>query len=138
MEYKKTETEFDLRTAGLELIGALSQEVRISYREAIKNQSVETVQDYYSELSTLFIEIKRFVDLDQDEQKEKYEFITEVLQESYEELNSDISYQSDLEKVFKKLEECDEKLQELRNDVNLDIPRKKEYDKDEAGLAGLR
>jgi len=133
--YKDGETEFDLRQWQLETIGILTQEKTMAYREALHNKKPGNLERLLNELKSLYSQgLKRFVD--REKHGELVDNIDRKIEELERKISGDMIY-DDKEQVFKELEELDQKVQKLQMKTGLDIPRKKDYDPENAGVAGL-
>jgi len=141
MNVKEGKTEFDLRQALLKQIGKFTQQTALTYRNALRNKSKANLQEYFYELKALFRCIKRYSDTDDEEQQERIKNIKEEMEEFSEKLGEGVGTEfhilEDNLQAFKDLEKLDDEVQKLRMEVGLDIPRKKEYDPEDAGVAGL-
>jgi len=138
MDYKEGATEWDLRQSLTEMIAKFTTETQLKYRDALHNPDYENLRNYFLELKNLFRLVKRYADSD-GEHEETINSISEQLDSLSRQLNSDgsLEFISDSSRILEDLEELDDDVQALRMDVGLDIPRKKEYDPEDAGLAGL-
>lgn len=135
MNYKDGETEFDLRQWQLETIGILTQEKTMAYRDALHDKRPDNLRRLLNELKTLYTQgLKRFVEKENNEQL--INKIDELIQKLEANIDGDMVY-DDKDDIFKDLEKLDEKVQKLQMKAGLDIPRKKEYDPENAGVAGL-
>lgn len=139
MESKQGETEWDLRQSLTEMIATFTTETQMKYRAALKNPNYETTRDYFLELKNLFRLVKRYADADGDH-KETVESISRQLDSLSRTFSNDgsLEFVENASNVLQELEDLDDEVQALRMDVGLDIPRKTEYDAEDAGLAGLR
>lgn len=138
MEYKEGETEWDLRQSLTEMIATFTTETQLKYRDALKNPSYETTRNYFLELKNLFRLVKRYADTD-GEHEEDVKSISQKLDDLSRTFTNDgsLEFVENPSNILQELEDLDDEVQALRMDVGLDIPRKKEYDPEDAGLAGL-
>lgn len=139
MEYSEGETEWDLRQDLTNMIAQFTVETQLKYRTAIKNPGYENLRNYFLEIKNLFRTVKRYADEEGDHQ-ETIKTINDDLESLGKKFNQDgsLEYLGSDSKILEDLEDLDDKVQGLRMDVGLDIPRKKNYNPEDAGLAGLK
>jgi|SRR6056297_106098 Skp family chaperone for outer membrane proteins len=142
MDYKDGETEWDLRQARLELLGKMSQEKALAYRRLLHDKSKENLRYFFHEVKAMWKEVKLYADKENDKEKELMEEIDEKIESLDEKLGEksgiDDFYNLDSNvEVFQELDEVDDDIKKMRMKVGLDIPRKKKYDPENAGVAGL-
>lgn len=141
-DYKDGETEWDLRQARLELIGSISQQKSLAYRNLLQEKDKENLTNFFYEVKSMWKEVKLYADKDNDKEEELHDEIEELIDDLEEELGEK-AFQDYVEvlnpdEVFSRLDELDDKVKEMRMKVGLDIPRKKKYDPEDAGVAGLQ
>lgn len=140
--FQEGETEWDLRQSRLKLIGKLLEEKTVVYLKCIRTKDPESLKDYMYILKAIYRNVKGYArdNEDHDQTKKEIEDSIEQISDSLEDDEEIISSipRSERAELFEKLEDVEDKIQELRMDVGLDIPRKKEYDPENAGVAGLK
>jgi len=139
MDYKEGKTEWDLRQSLTEMIAKFTTETQLKYRDALHNPDYQNLRNYFLELKNLFRLVKRYADSEGDH-KEDVESISEKLDNLSRNFSQDggLEFVEDSYSILEDLEELDDEVQALRMDVGLDIPREKDYDPEDAGLAGLK
>ena len=142
-KYKDGETEWDLRQARLELIGSFSQEKALAYRQLLRDKSKENLRNFFYEVKSMWKEVKLYADKENSKEEELIKEIEEKLDSLDDKLGEhegvdDFYDLDDNIKTFKELDQVDDKIKEMRMKVGLDIPRKKKYDPETAGVDGLQ
>jgi hypothetical protein len=124
---RKSKTQWDLRQAKLELIGQLTQEKTLAYRDLIKDKSKENLRNFFQEFQVVYKEVKQFANPNNDDQKQLIEEIDQLIEELDEKLGERPGIDDYIElesqvRTFKKLDKADDKLRQLQMEVGLDIP----------------
>lgn len=140
--FQEGETEWDLRQSRLKLIGKLLEEKTVIYLKCIRTKDPESLKSYMYILKAIYRNVKGYARENDDHDKTRKDIERSIKQisqslEDDEEIMTSIP-KSERAKIFEELEDVEDKIQGLRMDVGLDIPRKKEYDPENAGVAGLK
>lgn len=133
---EKGETEFDLRSSRLKLIGKLVEEKTIIYLQTIREKSDDNLRNYFYVVKTIYRNVKGYA-RDNEDHKDRIENIDDYIEKIEKNLgeNSEtILTDYERKNIFQDLEEMEDQVQALRMDVGLDIPRKSEYNPETAGI----
>jgi len=106
--------EWNIGKYRIDFIGNMTTEVRESFHDALKYPTQGRVKNYLDALETLYMDLKSYVD--DDDWKEDIEDEIEDKRESLDE--------SDPEEVLHNIKSIDQKIQDKRMDLGLDIPSK--------------
>jgi len=136
---EKGETEFDLRSSRLKLIGKLVEEKTIIYLQTIREKNDENLRNYFYVVKTIYRNVKGYA-RDNEDHEERIDNIDSYIKKIENKLSQNANLvMNDYERkeIFELLEEMEDQVQSLRMDVGLDIPRKSEYNPETAGIDGL-
>lgn len=118
-------TEYDIRQSRIKIVGKLSEEKAMQYLRTVKVTSQDNLKNFQAVLKALYRTIKYYKNKDQEKNTEDIEKLLKKSDKRIKRLQK-TSLDHERRKILEQLEEAEDKINEFRLAVGLDLPTSKE------------